>query len=233
MVIARPLVPEVVNPVEWHEDLARPADYPSAVEAMERRIAAIREQSEPELVRLLQHPPLYTAGTSANSEDLLDADRFPVYRTGRGGQYTYHGPGQLVGYVMMDLTGRGSDVRRFVRDLEAWLIGTLAQFGVRGERRDGRVGIWVDRGPQENGSRREDKIAAIGVRVRRWVTYHGVSLNVEPDLDHFSGIVPCGIADHGVTSLVDLGITATIDDVARAMRQSFQEVFGRETTDAP
>lgn len=233
MVIARPLVPESIKPVEWQEDLARPADYLSAVEAMEGRIVAIREQSAPELVRILQHPPLYTAGTSANTEDLLEPDRFPVYRTGRGGQYTYHGPGQLVGYVMMDLTGRGSDVRRFVRDLEAWLIATLAQFGVRGERREGRVGIWVDHGLHEDGGRREDKIAAIGVRVRRWVTYHGVSLNVEPDLSHFSGIVPCGIADHGVTSLVDLGITATIDEVAYAMRQSFQEVFGRETANAP
>lgn len=233
MVIARPLVPEVAKPVEWHEDLAHPVEYPSAIEAMESRVSAIYEQSAPEQVWILQHRPLYTAGTSANSEDLLEPDRFPVYRTGRGGQYTYHGPGQLVGYVMMDLTRRGSDVRRFVRDLEDWLIETLARFGVRGERRDGRVGIWVDRGPQENGERREDKIAAIGVRVRRWVTYHGVSLNVEPDLSHFSGIVPCGIAEHGVTSLVDLGITATADDVAWAMRQSFQTVFGRETTTAP
>lgn len=212
--------------IDWQEDLNQPIDYPSAVEAMESRIAAIREGAKPELVWLLQHPALYTAGTSANSDDLLEPDRFPVYRTGRGGQYTYHGPGQMVGYVMMDLTRRGSDVRRYVRDLESWLIETLAQFGVKGERRDGRVGIWVDRGLQENGIRREDKIAAIGVRVRRWVTYHGVSLNVEPDLGHFSGIVPCGIADHGVTSLVDLGITATIDDVAYAMRKSFQDVFG-------
>ena len=219
--------------MNWHENLASPADYTQAVEDMESIIAAIREQSAPEMVRILQHPPLYTAGTSSNAEDLLEPDRFPVYPTGRGGQYTYHGPGQLVGYVMLDLTRRGSDVRRFVHDLEAWLIETLAQFGVRGERREGRVGIWVDRGPQENGIRREDKIAAIGVRVRRWVTYHGVSLNVEPDLSHFTGIVPCGIAEHGVTSLVDLGITATIDEVAYAMRQSFQDVFGRDTKEAP
>lgn len=228
MVIARPMTTDPAMKLDWQEDLNQPIDYSRAVGAMESRIAAIREGKESELVWLLQHPALYTAGTSANSEDLLEPDRFPVYRTGRGGQYTYHGPGQMVGYVMMDLTKRHSDVRQFVRDLESWLIETLAQFGVTGERRDGRVGIWVDRGPQENGERREDKIAAIGVRVRRWVTYHGVSLNVEPDLSHFSGIVPCGIADHGVTSLVDLGITATIDDVSYAMRKSFQDVFGRQ-----
>ncbi len=219
--------------VVWQERLAVPTDYPAAVEAMERRAAAIRDRMEPELVWLLEHPPLYTAGTSAQPGDLLEPDRFPVYRTGRGGQYTYHGPGQIVGYVMLDLSRRGSDVRQFVRDLEAWLIETLARFGVRGERREGRVGIWVDRGPAPGGGRREDKIAAIGVRVRRWVTYHGVSLNVEPDLGHFSGIVPCGISEHGVTSLVDLGIPATMEEVAAVMRSSFEDVFDRTTADGP
>jgi lipoyl(octanoyl) transferase len=217
------------NKVEWLEDLDRPVDYPGAVDFMERRIAAIHDGSAPEIVRLLEHPPLYSAGTSARAEDLLDPDRFPVFRTGRGGQYTYHGPGQLVGYVMMDLTRRNSDVRQFVHDLESWLIETLAKFGVRGERRDGRVGIWVDLGPSRKGNHREAKIAAIGVRIRRWVSYHGVSLNVEPDLDHFSGIVPCGIKDHGVTSLVDLGITATMAEVAAAMRGTYEDVFGRKT----
>jgi lipoyl(octanoyl) transferase len=232
MVTARPITTESARPVEWHQNLHTTVDYLAAVEAMENRIAGIRNGNAPELVRLLQHPPLYTAGTSATAGDLLEPRRFPVFQTGRGGQYTYHGPGQLVGYVMLDLTRRGSDVRRFVRDLESWLIETLAQFGVCGERRDGRVGIWVDRGPDTNGARREDKVAAIGVRVRRWVTYHGVSLNVEPDLEHFSGIVPCGIGDHGVTSLADLGVTATIDDVAQAMQETFQQVFRRETIDA-
>ena len=228
MVIARPETREADRPVTWLQDLTRPIEYPAAVEAMENRVAAIRAGSAAELVRLLEHPTLYTAGTSALPEDLLEPDRFPVFRTGRGGQYTYHGPGQLVGYVMLDLSQRGSDVRRYVRDLESWLIETLARFGVRGERREGRVGIWVDRGPAVDGNHREDKIAAIGVRVRRWVSYHGVSINVEPDLTHFSGIVPCGIADHGVTSLVDLGITATVEEVADIMRQAFHDVFKRE-----
>ncbi len=220
---------EDFNKVEWHEDLNRLIDYPAAVEFMERRIAAIHDGSAPEIIRLLEHPPLYSAGTSSKAEDLLDPDRFPVFRTGRGGQYTYHGPGQLVGYVMMDLTRRNSDVRRFVRDLELWLIETLAKFGVKGERRDGRVGIWVDLGPSHRGKHRDAKIGAIGVRVRRWVSYHGVSLNIEPDLDHFSGIVPCGIKDHGVTSLMDLGITATLEEVAATMRGTYEDVFGRVT----
>jgi len=215
--------------VEWQEDLGCPTDYPAAVDFMERRIEAIHGGSAPEIIRLLEHPALYSAGTSARAEDLLDPDRFPVFRTGRGGQYTYHGPGQLVGYVMMDLTRRNSDVRQFVRDLESWLIETLARFGVAGERRDGRVGIWVDLDPSRDGEHREAKIGAIGVRVRRWVSYHGVSLNVAPDLDHFSGIVPCGIKDHGVTSLADLGITATMQEAAAAMRGTFEDVFGRET----
>ena len=196
-----------------------PVAYPEALEVMEARAAAIADGLAPELVWLLEHPPVYTAGTSANDADLIDA-RFPVYRTGRGGQFTYHGPGQRVGYVMLNLKQRKPDVRGFVRDLEQWLIETLAQFNIRGERRDGRVGIWVVRGS------REDKIAALGVRIRRWVTFHGVSLNVEPDLSHFDGIVPCGVRQHGVTSLADLGVPATMADVDVAMKQSFQKVFG-------
>lgn len=193
--------------------------YPEAVDFMERRVAAIADGQAPELVWLVEHPPIYTAGTSAKDADLLDA-RFPVYKTGRGGQFTYHGPGQRVGYVMLNLHPRGGDVRQFVHDLEEWLIRTLARFNVKGERRDGRVGIWVARGS------REDKIAALGVRVRRWVTFHGVALNVEPDLTHFTGIVPCGIRGHGVTSLADLGIPATMADVDVALRAAFEEVFG-------
>ncbi|MBN9546966.1 MAG: lipoyl(octanoyl) transferase LipB [Alphaproteobacteria bacterium] len=196
-----------------------PVAYPEALEAMEARAAAIADGLAPELVWLLEHPPIYTAGTSANDADLIDP-RFPVYRTGRGGQFTYHGPGQRVGYVMLNLRQRKPDVRGFVRDLEQWLIETLAQFNVKGERRDGRVGIWVARGS------REDKIAALGVRIRRWVTFHGVSLNVEPDLSHFGGIVPCGIRQHGVTSLADLGVPATMADVDVAMKRSFEKIFG-------
>jgi lipoyl(octanoyl) transferase len=182
-------------------------------------------------VWLLEHPPIYTAGTAAQPDDLLDPNRFPVIPTGRGGQYTYHGPGQLVAYTMLDLTQRGSDVRKYVHDLEQWVIDTLAEFGVRGERREGRVGIWVDRGRDSDGNSVEAKIAAIGVRVRRWVSYHGISINVEPDLEHFSGIVPCGISEHGVTSLVDLGITATIADVAHALRTNFETVFDNKTVE--
>jgi lipoyl(octanoyl) transferase len=214
--------------VEWVETLDRPVAYEDAVAAMEDRVAQIRTGAAAERVWLLQHPPLYTAGSSARNEDLLDPFRFPVYQSGRGGQYTYHGPGQLVGYVMLDLESRGRDVRRFVQDLESWLIGALARFAVRGERREGRVGIWVDRG-----ARREDKVAAIGVRLRRWVSYHGIAFNVEPDLSHFEGIVPCGIAGHGVTSLVDLGLPVTMDDAAHALRIAFEEVFGRPTVDCP
>jgi lipoyl(octanoyl) transferase len=187
---------------------------------MEERATAIAEARAPERVWLVEHPPIYTAGTSAKDSDLIDA-RFPVFRTGRGGQFTYHGPGQRVGYVMLDLKRRKADVRAYVRDLEEWLIRTLAQFNIRGERREGRVGIWVARGRG-----REDKIAAIGVRVRRWVTFHGVSLNVDPDLDHFTGIVPCGISEHGVTSLADLGLPVSMADVNTAMKVAFREVFG-------
>ena len=193
--------------------------YPEAVDFMEARAMAIADGSAPELVWLVEHPPIYTAGTSAKDSDLLDA-RFPVFKTGRGGQFTYHGPGQRVGYVMLNLKPRGGDVRKYVRDLEEWLIRTLAHFNVKGERREGRVGIWVVRGD------REDKIAALGVRVRRWVTFHGIALNVEPDLSHFGGIVPCGIRGHGVTSLADLGITASMADVDVALRSAFEEVFG-------
>jgi lipoyl(octanoyl) transferase len=193
--------------------------YPEAVSFMENRAAAIAQDRAPELVWLVEHPPIYTAGTSAKDADLLDA-RFPVFKTGRGGQFTYHGPGQRVGYVMLNLKRRKADVRAFVHDLEEWLIGTLAQFNVRGERREGRVGIWVVHGG------REDKIAAIGVRVRRWVTFHGVSINVDPDLSHFSGIVPCGVREHGVTSLHDLGLPVSMADADIAMKKSFAKVFG-------
>ena len=191
---------------------------------MEARVAEIRAGRAPELVWLLEHPPLYTAGTSADDADLVDPGRFPVYRTGRGGQYTYHGPGQRVAYVMLDLQGRGGDLRRYVHDLEDWLIRALARFNVKGERREGRVGIWIARD-----AGREDKIAAIGVRVRRWVTYHGIALNVDPDLGHFEGIVPCGVREHGVTSLVDLGLPVTLADADVALRAAFEEVFGLET----
>lgn len=193
--------------------------YPEAVAFMEERAAAIAEGSAPERVWLVEHPPIYTAGTSAKQSDLLDA-RFPVYPTGRGGQFTYHGPGQRVGYVMLDLKSRGRDVRKFVHDLEQWLIEALAEFGIKGERREGRVGIWVVRGS------REDKVAAIGVRVRRWVSFHGVALNVAPDLTHFTGIVPCGIQGFGVTSLKDLGVTASLADADVALHKAFEKVFG-------
>ncbi|MDJ0609743.1 MAG: lipoyl(octanoyl) transferase LipB [Kiloniellales bacterium] len=205
---------------EWRVSNA-PVAYPEAVDLMEERVAAIRAGAAPELVWLLEHPPLYTAGTSARDEELLQPDRFPVYRSGRGGQFTYHGPGQRVAYVMLDLKRRGGDLRRYVCDLEEWLIVTLAGFGVTGERRKGRVGIWVERGDG-----REDKIAAIGVRVRHWVAYHGVALNVNPDLGHFQGIVPCGIAEHGVTSLADLGMAVSLAEVDAALRTGFERVFG-------
>lgn len=210
--------------LEWRIE-RRPVDYPEAVAAMEARVAAIRDDSARELAWLLEHPPIYTAGTSADEADLLDP-RFPIYRTGRGGEFTYHGPGQRVAYLLLDLKRRNPDVRAYVRDLEEWLIRTLARFNVKGERREGRVGIWVDRGPYTGERGREDKIAAIGVRLRRWVSFHGVALNVEPDLSHFEGIVPCGIRGHGVTSLVQLGIPATLDDVDTALMGTFPEVFG-------
>ena len=204
-------------------------DYSAAVAAMEARVAAIRAGTAPELVWLLEHPPLYTAGTSAKAADLLTANGLPVYRTGRGGQYSYHGPGQRVAYVMVDLNARGRDVRRFVHDLEAWVIETLARFAVRGERRAGRVGIWVARDAAADADGpREDKIAAIGVRVRRWVTYHGVAINVAPDLAHYAGIVPCGIdaPGLGVTSLADLGRPVTMAELDAALQATFAEAFG-------
>jgi lipoyl(octanoyl) transferase len=187
---------------------------------MERRVAAIRDGAAPELVWLLEHPPLYTAGTSARDEDLFQPQRLPVHRTGRGGRYTYHGPGQRIAYVMLDLSLRGRDVRCHVHRIEEWMIRTLARFGIRGERRDGRVGVWVVR--PDGG---EEKIAAVGVRVRRWVTYHGVALNVDPELDHYRGIIPCGIAEHGVTSLAALGVSATMEEVDTALRATFTEAF--------
>jgi lipoyl(octanoyl) transferase len=212
--------------VEWtHFPGLQP--YLETVAAMEARVAAIAAGSAPEAVWLLEHPPLYTSGTSSRIEDLVQPDRFPVYAAGRGGQYTYHGPGQRVVYVMLDVDKRGRDVRQFVCALENWVIGTLASFNVRGERRSGRVGVWVARpdraGP--DGTPAEDKIAAIGVKLRRWVSFHGISINVEPDLSHFAGIVPCGIADHGVTSLVDLGLPVTMADLDVALKQSFGDHF--------
>jgi lipoyl(octanoyl) transferase len=215
----------VTDSIEWRIS-DRPVAYPEAVQAMEARVAAIRTGTARELVWLLEHPPLYTAGTSARPGDLLQPQRFPVYASGRGGQYTYHGPGQRVAYVMLDLKRRGPDLRCYVHDLEEWVIRTLARFAVRGERRAGRVGIWVARGDG-----REDKIAAIGVRVRHWVSFHGVSINLEPDLEHFSGIVPCGIESgpgslFGVTSLHDLGVRNTPADFDAALKDEFGKAFG-------
>jgi len=220
---ASPLIRSDGRPVEW---IVAPGyvPYEAAVAEMEMRVAAIAAGDAAERVWLLEHPPLYTAGVSARDDDLLDAGQFPVHRTGRGGQFTYHGPGQRVAYVMLDLNARGKDVRGFVRGLEAWLIGALAEFGVEAGVRDGRVGVWVERkGP---GWSREDKIAAIGVKVRKWVSFHGISLNVEPDLAHFEGIVPCGISEHGVTSLLDLGVIAGMDESDGALKASFRRVFG-------
>lgn len=210
--------------VDWTIDDA-PVDYLSAVATMEAHVDAIRAEGADERVWLLEHPSLYTAGTSANEQDLLTPERFPVHKTGRGGQYTYHGPGQRVGYVMLDLKRRQEDVRCYVHALEEWLIRALDQFNVEAERREGRVGLWVRREDLHN-PLREDKIAAIGVRVRRWVTFHGVAVNLDPDLEHFGGIVPCGIAEHGVTSLSDLGLTVTMAELDMALRDAFEDVFG-------
>lgn len=215
--------------VEWAVSTC-PVAYEEAVAAMEARVEAISCGEAAELIWLLEHPPLYTAGVSARPADLLAPHRFPVFASGRGGQYTYHGPGQRVAYVMLDLSRRGRDVRAFVADLETWLIEALAAFGVTGERRCGRIGVWVVRGP--GAAAREDKIAAIGVKLRRWVSFHGISLNVAPDLEHFSGIIPCGVTDHGVTSLADLGAAAPMGEVDRALRAAFQEVFGPVTNSA-
>ncbi|NOD30136.1 lipoyl(octanoyl) transferase LipB [Ruegeria atlantica] len=203
--------------------------YDDAVASMEARVAAIANGEAEECVWLLEHPPLYTAGTSARIEDLTDPDRFPVYASKRGGEYTYHGPGQRVAYVMLDLNKRGRDVRQFVKQLETWVISALAEFNVQGEIRDGRVGVWVRRDDKPltaTGKPAEDKIAAIGLRLRKWVSFHGISVNVEPDLEHFSGIVPCGISEYGVTSLVDLGLPVTMADLDAALKKTFADVFG-------
>ncbi|MBL4627685.1 MAG: lipoyl(octanoyl) transferase LipB [Roseicyclus sp.] len=213
--------------VEWITSDA-PVPYAYAVEQMETRASAIASGDADEAVWLLEHPALYTAGTSAKPADLKDPDRFPVHQTRRGGQYTYHGPGQRVAYVMLDLNTRGRDVRAYVQKLETWVIATLDEFNVKGQIRDGRIGVWVTRpekAPLPDGSPREDKIAAIGVRLRKWVAFHGVSINVEPDLSHFDGIVPCGIEGHGVTSLVDLGLPVTLADVDVALKRRFDGVF--------
>jgi lipoyl(octanoyl) transferase len=219
-------------PVEW--SVARNVvDYEAAVEFMTVRAAAIARGEARELVWLVEHPPLFTAGTSAQPQELIEA-RFPVYTTGRGGQFTYHGPGQRVGYLMLDLKRRAQDVRRFVATIEQWIIQTLAVFNVQGERRDDRIGVWVRR--LEKGQSAEDKIAAIGIRVQRWVTLHGFSLNVAPDLSHFSGIVPCGVSDqrYGITSLADLGVPAVMREVDKVLRAEFEKLFGRTTeTQAP
>ena len=196
---------------------------------MEARVAAIHAGTANECVWLVEHPPLYTAGTSAKAADLTDPGRFDVYKTKRGGQYTYHGPGQRVAYVMLDVGKRGRDVRRFVQALEAWVIATLDQFNIKGEIREGRIGVWVTRPEKPStatGQPAEDKVAAIGIRLRKWVSFHGISINVEPELNHFDGIVPCGISDHGVTSLVDLGLPVTMEDVDIALRASFAQIFG-------
>jgi lipoyl(octanoyl) transferase len=216
------------SPVEWliADGLT---GYDEALAFMESRVAAIRDGTARELVWLVEHPPLYTAGTSAKAGDLLVSDRFPVYATGRGGEYTYHGPGQRVAYVMLDLKRRREDIRAFVTALEQWIIATLAAFNVRGERREDRVGVWVarpERPALPDGSPAEDKIAAIGIRLRKWVSFHGISINVEPELAHFDGIVPCGVRGHGVTSLVDLGLPVDMHDLDQALYEAFEDVFG-------
>ncbi len=221
-------------PVQWRVQPGM-TPYETAVRRMEKVAAAIADGEAPEEVWLVEHPPLFTAGTSAASGDLLWRDRFPVHRTGRGGEYTYHGPGQRVAYVMLDLKRRTPDVRAFVAALERWTIETLAEFGLTGERRDDRVGVWIvrpDKTPSPQGAPAEDKIAAIGIRLRRWVSFHGIAINVEPDLSHYGGIVPCGVADHGVTSLVDLGLPVTMADLDDALKRSFVALFGK-VDDAP
>lgn len=222
-------LPTCANPpVEWRIEPGF-VDYATALSGMEERAAAIRNDGARELVWLVEHPPLYTAGSSADSKDLIEPERFPVYDAGRGGEYTYHGPGQRVAYLMLDLKRRKEDVRAFVAALETWIISSLAHFNVTGERREDRVGVWVarpDKPRLPDGSPAEDKIAAIGIRLRRWVSLHGISVNVEPDLSHFGGIVPCGISGYGVTSLVDLGLPVTMTDYDIALKAAFEEVFG-------
>lgn len=210
---------------EWRVSTGQ-VNYPDAVAAMEARVEAILKGEARELIWLIEHPPLYTAGVSAKREDLLEPERFEVFDSARGGQFTYHGPGQRVIYVMLDLNRRSKDIRAFIKALEDWIIGTLWQFNVEGHIRDGRVGVWVERRDRGVSPPPEDKIAAIGIKLRRWVSFHGISLNVEPDLSHFNGIVPCGISEHGVTSLVDLGLPVTMDEVDYALRQQFVERFG-------
>ncbi len=214
-------------PVEWIIS-DQPVDYPDAVAWMENRARAIAEGRACECVWLLEHPALYTAGTSADTADLVQPDRFPVHKTGRGGQHTYHGPGQRVAYVMLDLKKRKPDIRIFVSALERWIIDTLDRFNVTGERREDRVGVWVKRPgkPAPANLVAEDKIAAIGIRLRKWVSFHGLSINVEPELEHFEGIIPCGVTQHGVTSLVDLGLPVTMDDLDVALKSQFIEIFG-------
>jgi len=221
------------SPVEWAVSDG-PVAYEDALRFMEARARAIREDGAPEMVWFLEHPPLYTAGTSAKPDDLRDPSRFPVFDAGRGGQYTYHGPGQRVAYVMLDVGARGKDVRAFVQNLEAWIIAALASFNIEAGVREGRVGVWVDR-TEPGGPLREDKIAAIGVRLKRWVSFHGISLNVEPELEHFTGITPCGIADprYGVTSLADLGIPASLADADIALRDAFEETFSSKLVPVP
>lgn len=215
-------------PVEWVvSDKLVP--YPYALQQMEEHIGKIATGTANERIWLLEHPPIYTAGTSAIKSDLLSPDRFPVYQTGRGGEFTYHGPGQRVIYVMLDLKRRKEDVRAFIGALEEWIIQTLAKFNIKGERREDRVGVWVvrpDRPATKQNEFAEDKIAAIGIRLRKWVSFHGIALNVEPDLEHYSGIVPCGISDHGVTSFVDLGLPVSMNDVDVVLRQTFEKIFG-------
>jgi len=221
--------PPGFRPVAWRVSDSR-VPYEAALAAMQVRAAAVADGTASELVWLLEHPPLYTAGTSARSEELIDA-RFPVHTAGRGGQFTYHGPGQRIAYVMLDLKRRGPDVRRFVATLEEWIIRTLAAFKVAGERRDDRIGVWVRRPDQ--GAGREDKIAALGIRVQRWVTLHGIALNVDCDLSHYAGIVPCGVAEprYGVTSLVDLGLSVTLPEVDMVLRREFEPLFGETAID--
>ncbi len=218
--------------VEWRisEGLV---SYETAAKEMEERADAIAQGEADELIWLLEHPPLYTAGTSANEKDLIEPERFPVFETRRGGQYTYHGPGQRIAYTMLDLNKRGRDVRAFVAQMEAWVIAALEEFNVTGVIREGRVGVWVvreDKPLTALGHKPEDKVAAIGLRIRKWVSFHGLSINVEPDLSHFNGIVPCGITEHGVTSLVDLGLPVSVADVDVALKRSFENIFESKDT---
>lgn len=223
------------EPVEWRIEPGL-TDYQTALAFMEKRAVEIRNDGARELVWLVEHPPLYTAGSSADAKDLIEPERFPVFDAGRGGEYTYHGPGQRVAYIMLDLKRRREDVRAFVAALEDWIIASLAQFNVRGERREDRVGVWVtrpERPPLPDGTPAEDKIAAIGIRLKRWVSLHGIAVNVEPDLSHFGGIVPCGISGYGVTSLVDLGLPVTMSDYDVALQAAFEQVFGPAENSVP